>query len=798
VHADCHWLGYSPVNGKLYAGNDGGIYSTSNGGTTWTDHTETMTIGQIYKLGQSQTVKEKVINGFQDNGTYTYLASGWVATGGGDGMECAVDYTNAAWTYHTIYYGDIFRKYNNGSEYHIAGEGMFGITESGGWITPFILHETNPECMFVGYKNIWRSTNILGYSIVWDKISDLGATSNMDALEQSPANTSILYAVRSNSKLYRSDDCMSDNPGWLDISAYLPGSGTPTDVECHPTDENTVYMTQGNNVYKSVDKGITWTDISGTLPDIHLSSIAYYKNAIEGLYVASDAGVFYRDATLTDWIPFSDGFPANARMTEVDIYYNPDTVANDAIRASTYGRGLWGSDMYHSAPDADFSADKTLVPPGCGINFTDLSTGVPTNWLWTFEGGTPCSSTAKHPEGVTYSAAGTYSVKMVASNTEGIDSILKISYITVSDTLMPVAGFTVNENILCTGETAYFTDLSENCPASWQWQFSPPDINYMQGTNQYSQNPVVIFTSNGEFTVTLTVTNSVGTISLTKQDYIIHGGYMLPFEDGFESGFEAQNWSVSNPDYAITWDTISAPGVSAGNKAAWMNFHNYLNITKRDRLISPALDFSDFSAILLNFRHAYAQRSSLKDSLVILVSGDCGSTWNRVFSAGPNGTPDQFVTHEPMMEAFYPQSIDDWCSGSYGVDCYQVDLNAWSGLPNIKLAFESYNRSGNNLFIDDITISGLVAVNERKHTGTHVSVFPNPAEDEVTITMTAEGNTVTITLLNMQGQSLFTLDSKSSDNHFTEVINLQPYPDGVYFLRLVTGNESIIKKVIKQ
>ena len=154
VHADCHYMAYSPIDGILWACNDGGLYFTPDGGSTWTDRTVTMTIGQIYKLGQSQTVKEKVINGFQDNGTYTYLATGWEQTGGGDGMECAIDYTDAAYTYHTIYYGDIFRSYNNGNEFHIAGNGTFGINESGGWITPFILGESDPKMMFVGYKNV--------------------------------------------------------------------------------------------------------------------------------------------------------------------------------------------------------------------------------------------------------------------------------------------------------------------------------------------------------------------------------------------------------------------------------------------------------------------------------------------------------------------------------------------------------------------------------------------------------------------------------------------------------------------
>ena len=126
VHADCHFLGYSPVDGQLYAGNDGGVYSTNNSGITWTDHTVGLTIGQIYKLGQSQTLRDKVINGFQDNGSYIHTATGWDAAGGGDGMECAIDQFNAAYTYHTIYYGDIYRKKTTQMKYMLPGMGLTG------------------------------------------------------------------------------------------------------------------------------------------------------------------------------------------------------------------------------------------------------------------------------------------------------------------------------------------------------------------------------------------------------------------------------------------------------------------------------------------------------------------------------------------------------------------------------------------------------------------------------------------------------------------------------------------------
>jgi len=801
VHADCHFLGFSPVNGKLYAGNDGGVYSTSNGGTDWEDHTEGMTIGQIYKLGQSQTVRDKVINGFQDNGSYTYTPTGWVATGGGDGMECAVDYQNASYTYHTVYYGDIYRTYNNSSEAHVGGNGVGGINESGAWVTPFILGETNPQIMFAGYINVWRCDNIKTGMITWKKISNsLGGSnsSNMAVLEESPANPNILYAARYDNHLFRTENCLSDNPTWYDLTSFLPTSATPTDLEAHPTDPDIVYMTLAKKVYKSTDMGHTWTNITGSLPGVSLNTITYYKNAPEGLYVGSDAGVYYRDATFSDWIPFSDGLPANGRVTELEIYYDTDSVAGDVIRASTYGRGLWGSDMYQSAPDADFTCNLTTIPIYCGINFTDLSTGVPTNFLWNFPGGDPSSSTLKNPSNILYSVPGTYAVSLKVWNTIGTDSITKNGYITVSNTLTPVVDFIADNIVTCDPSIVHFTDLTQNCPTSWEWQFEPNTVTYLEGTNEFSQNPVVQFNQTVAYDVLLTAYNSVGPQTTIKPDYIINGGYGLPFEESFENGFDEKHWTIVNPDLGVTWDTITVAGTVTGTKATWMNFFDYGAVNKRDQLISAVMNFTDYTTLTLSFRHAYAQRATLKDSLIIYISGDCGSTWTRVWGMGPDGTPNTFVTHPPSLEGFYPLSTDDWCGGSYGTACYDIDLSPWAGWNNIKVMFEAFSRSGNNLFLDQVSISGPVGISGTNKDKSGISIFPNPSSGMFTLSVFNPGENCNLVVSSLQGQTVHSEHLSSAGSILTKQLDLTSFSKGIYLIRVTTESATKIEKIIIQ
>ena len=800
VHADCHMLAFSPVNGNLYACNDGGLWGTANTGTSWQYYTETMTIGQIYKLGVAQTDRNKVINGFQDNGTYTYTGANWLATGGGDGMECAIDYTNAAYTYYTIYYGDIYRRYNNASEAHIAGNGINGITETGAWVTPFILSRSNHRSMFIGYKNIWRAGNVLpGGSIHFNKISDNLAGSNsvdMAVLEHSAADSNILYAARSDNKLFRSDNCLDASPVWLDISGYLPVPMTATSIAAHPSDPNIVYMTSGTKVYKSTNKGISWAEITGNLPSVHVSTIAYYKNASEGLYVGTDAGVYYKDSFTNGWISFSSGLPASARITELEIYYDNDSVSQDNIKASSYGRGLWGSDLYHAPLTANFSSNQTIVPPGCPINFMDLSAGVPTTWAWTFTGASQTSSSLQNPSGITYNSIGSFPVKLKCGNEFGQDSIIKTNYITVSGTLLPAVNFVSNKQLLCIGDTVKFTDMSLNCPNAWSWQFTPDAVTYINGTSSTSQNPEVLFNLVGPYDVKLIASNNNGQSSVTRSAYIVNGGYGTAFKETFVGGFSDHHWTLGNPDNDLTWDTISVAGVANGEKAAWMNLYNYPYIGRRDQLISPPLMMPATLPVELSFRHAYAQRFSIKDSLVIKISTDCGQTWTRIWAMGPDGTPLTFVTAASTPNSFVPQSINEWCSGTYGVDCYSINLQNYVGMSNIKLMFESYNHNGNNLYLTDILIQGEVGIGEQVLDLDGVSIYPNPSHGLFTLECQHCKEAQQLSVISSEGVEVFSKNIPERKSSLKESIDLSGLSKGIYFIRLSGNGRSRGGKIV--
>jgi PKD repeat protein len=175
---------------------------------------------------------------------------------------------------------------------------------------------------------------------------------------------------------------------------------------------------------------------------------------------------------------------------------------------------VFGEAAPPSAPVANFTSDTQSVGAGGSVHFTDLSTNSPTSWSWTFEGGTPSTSTAQNPT-VTYNTTGTYDVSLTAANSAGSDNETKIDYITVTAPQAPVANFTGNPTTVSVGGSVTFTDTSTNNPTSWSWTFE-------SGTPSSStaQNPVVTYNTAGTFDVTLTATNAAGSDIEDKTDYI--------------------------------------------------------------------------------------------------------------------------------------------------------------------------------------------------------------------------------------------------------------------------------------
>ncbi len=247
------------------------------------------------------------------------------------------------------------------------------------------------------------------------------------------------------------------------------------------------------------------------------------------------------------------------------------------------------------APTANFTAAQTAGCAPIVINFQDLSTGNPTAWLWNFGNGN--TSTLQNPS-TTYFTPGTYTITLTATNGGGSNILSRTGFITIYD--KPSVNFVANDSTGCAPFNVQFTDLSTPAAGTintaWQWDFSNG-----AGTTTL-QNPQTTFTTTGNYTISLRVTNDKGCFAIaSKPSYVqISGGVQVDFTNTPPVRCRAP--------FSVTFTNNSTgPGT-----------------------LSYLWDFGDGNtSTQLNPSHTYAATGSYNVSLAITSSNGCTDTLRR-------------------------------------------------------------------------------------------------------------------------------------------------------------------------
>lgn len=204
-----------------------------------------------------------------------------------------------------------------------------------------------------------------------------------------------------------------------------------------------------------------------------------------------------------------------------------------------------------SQPMASFSVNQVS---GCSpilVNFSDQSTGNPTEWKWDLGNGT--FSNLQNPS-ATYFTPGFYTIKLFVKAGNNQDSAVKINLIHVFE--QPVVKFSTVNNSGCSPFTAVFLDESSGNSSNTDtrlWDFG-------DGVLSSEERPSHTYTYIGNYNVTLKVSNNSGCIAtLTKTDYIKNNGTKAGFINNvfatcIPNKIVFQNKVVNNGTFTSQWD----------------------------------------------------------------------------------------------------------------------------------------------------------------------------------------------------------------------------------------------------
>jgi hypothetical protein len=258
------------------------------------------------------------------------------------------------------------------------------------WSAPLAMHPDDPSTLYFGTYRVWKSTN---KGDTWQPVSpDLTAGINqyfytLTSIAISEMDPSIIVAGSGDGKLHVSTD---DGLTWQDRSSGLPQRWI-TRVATDPFQAQTIYATLSGfrwdeplpHVFRSTDLGITWTDITGNLPEFPVNDIVIDPTFQDHYLVGTDAGVYATNNGGTYWYWVWGDLPA------VPIYMMKIHEPSRTIVAGTYGLSAYKADLsgiYLGVPDAEVNkVGRLAVTPNPVAEVAHISCYLPENGNYTLD-----------------------------------------------------------------------------------------------------------------------------------------------------------------------------------------------------------------------------------------------------------------------------------------------------------------------------------------------------------------------------------------------------------------------------
>ncbi len=387
LHPDTHAIAIAPGNRNiLFTGNDGGIWRTDAAlanNITWTSLNAALSFTQFQSIALHPSDPNILIGGTQDNGTNKHTgAIGWDSIDDGDGGFSLIDQSNPNVMYHTVYneVGQLtpYLSLNGGASWQFIGcnsctatQGGFNPSDRVKFYAPMALNSaftgSSGNVVYFGTQRLYRTAN---RGTIWTglgtssdgfgqdltlgsgRISTIVAHPKVDN-NTAPA-TEIVWVGTDDGQIQ-----VTSNAGALAAATFTNTTKAPlpnrfvADIAADNTNPNRAIAvfsgfdantpTTPGHVFLTTNRGTIWTNISGNLPDVPVTTVALDPNDANRLWVGSDIGVFQTTDGGATWLRLSKGMPQVAVF--MLRYHN----ATGNLIAATHGRSVYRWRTYTTA-----------------------------------------------------------------------------------------------------------------------------------------------------------------------------------------------------------------------------------------------------------------------------------------------------------------------------------------------------------------------------------------------------------------------------------------------------------------
>ncbi|MBK9332742.1 MAG: hypothetical protein IPM96_10165 [Ignavibacteria bacterium] len=713
VHVDQHNLDFHPADAnQMICVNDGGIWKSTNKGTSWNNLNTNLTLTQFYRIASDPSNANHILGGTQDNGTQRTTGTlNWAAAFGGDGGEVCFHKKNNNYIIGETQNNGVVRSTDGGLSWNSAQNGLSG---NGAWIGPIISHPDSSGIFYTAREQVFKTIN---WGADWFAIST-GTSGIISELAISKSSTNILYAVMGR-YIFK-----STNRGYTftEVTNDLPDRAI-TSVSIHPDSSHVAIITFSGfgegKIFKTSNGGSDWNNITGNLPDAPVNDALFYYpgTSTNTYYAANDVGVFVTNNNGQSWIELANGLPNTVTM-HLDYHQT-----SNKLRAGTHGRGVY-----------EIQINSTVV------DVQSLSLGVTGQQLFLSSTIIPSGKVRNNSSAaVTFTAlrtinpGGYASTKSISNLTPGASADVAFSPWTFS----PGTVYTIKDSV-----------------------YIPGDLN--------------------------TLNNALsGTITPNLGEYItlISEGFYLP-------AFPPSGWNIESTGFNyITRNPASSYGIGSGSlKIDNWNF----NPGTEQSIITPVFQPSA-AGDSIRFDHAYSPYNNniYTDSLIIETSANGGTSYNAAQRLWGNSDGGPLNSTGTGFDDFTPAS-NQWLSKSYAIP---------AGTNRIK--FKGVSGYGNNLYIDSIRF-----LTTKSYTQFNIKVIPegfyNTVSDKLNMKDTVKAFLRVVTSpFNKIDSAAAVIDSLS----FTGNFSFKNAASGTYYIQIIhrnsietwskAGGESMIRGVLK-